>query len=97
MRTKKKEATRKASAKRRVAVALASYLKKVNPAVKLAGARVEKLKGGVLKIPPIKANRGAIGNGSTSHLACRDSSRTAQARPMPPVHEPGMCALGDAR
>ena len=56
-KAQKREKTRKASAKRRVAVALASYLKKVNPAVKLAGARVEKLKGGVLKITPIKANR----------------------------------------
>ena len=50
-------ARQKASAKRRVADALASYLKKVNPAVKLAGAQVEHLKGGVLKITPIKANR----------------------------------------
>jgi len=56
-KAQKREKTRKASAKRRVAVALASYLKKVNPAVKLAGARVEKMKGGVLKITPIKANR----------------------------------------
>jgi len=46
----------KASAKRRVAVALANYLKKQNPGVKLAGATVEKLKGGALKIKPIKAN-----------------------------------------
>ena len=47
---------RKASAKRRVATALASWLKKMNPAMKLAGAKVEKLKGGVLKVTPIKAN-----------------------------------------
>ena len=52
-------ARQKASVKRRVAVALAKYLKQQNPAVKLAGAKVEKLKGGVLKITPIKMNSNA--------------------------------------
>lgn len=56
-KTQQREISRKSSAKRRVAVALAKYLKQVNPAVKLAGAKVEKLKGGVLKITPVKANR----------------------------------------
>jgi hypothetical protein len=66
MKSATKKATqakaRKASAKRRVAVALAKYLKQQNPAAKLAGAKVEKLAGGVLKITPIKANgaRGAV-------------------------------------
>jgi hypothetical protein len=57
--TKAQRATkaRKASVARRVASALAKYLKQQNPGTKLAGAKVEKLKGGVLKITPIKANR----------------------------------------
>ena len=56
-KAQKREKAKKASAKRRVATALAGFLKKVNPGTKLAGAKVEKLKGGVLKITPIKANR----------------------------------------
>lgn len=67
---------RKASVQRRVALALAKYLKQQNPGQKLAGAKVEKLKGGVLKITPIKANAGrkiptmygVIHPGSTSAL-----------------------------
>lgn len=42
----------KASAKRRVAVALAKYLKQVNPSA--THAKVQKLKGGVIKITPLK-------------------------------------------
>lgn len=56
-KAQKREKARKAGVQRRVATALAKYLKQVNPAAKLAGAKVEKLKGGVLKITPIKANR----------------------------------------
>ncbi len=56
-KAQKKERTRKASAKRRVATALAVWLKKMNPGAKLAGAKVEKLAGGVLKVTPIRANR----------------------------------------
>src|ERR1035437_8683859 len=55
-KAQKREKTRKVSAKRRVAVALGKYLKQLNPGSKLAGAKVEKLAGGVLKITPIKAN-----------------------------------------
>lgn len=44
------------SAKRRVAVALAKFLKQANPAMKTAGASIQRLKGGVIKITPIKAN-----------------------------------------
>lgn len=51
-------ASQKASAKRRVAVALAKFLRQQNPGAKLAGAKVEKLGGGVIKITPIKMNRG---------------------------------------
>jgi hypothetical protein len=59
-RTKAERAvsSQKASAKRRVAVALAKYLRQQNPGTKLAGAKVEKLGGGVIKITPIKMNRG---------------------------------------
>jgi len=42
---------------RRVATALAKYLRAQNPGAKLAGAKVQKLKGGVLKITPVKMNR----------------------------------------
>ena len=49
-------ASQKAAVRRRVAVALAKYLKQQNPGVKLAGAQIEHLKGGVLKITPIKMN-----------------------------------------
>lgn len=55
-KAQKREAAKKTAVKRRVAVALAKYLKQQNPGAKLAGAKVEKLKGGVLKITPIKAN-----------------------------------------
>ena len=43
----------KERAKRRVAVALAKYLKQVNPSA--THAKVQKLKGGVIKITPMKA------------------------------------------
>jgi hypothetical protein len=36
---------------------VAALLKKANPAMKTAGASIQRLKGGVLKITPIKANR----------------------------------------
>ena len=47
----------KASAKRRVAVALAKFLHQANPAMKTAGASIQRLAGGVLKITPIKARK----------------------------------------
>ena len=47
----------KASANRRVAVALAKYLKQVNPSA--THAKVQKLRGGVIKITPIRAKRRA--------------------------------------
>ncbi len=50
----------KRSKQKRVAVALRKYLQQQNPGTKLAGAKVEKLKGGVLKITPIKANRARV-------------------------------------
>lgn len=53
-------ASQKAAVKRRVAVALAKYLKQQNPGVKLAGAKVQKLKGGVIKITPVKANSSGL-------------------------------------
>lgn len=47
---------RKAAVSRRVASALAGFLKKMNPGTKAAGAKVQRLKGGVIKITPIKVN-----------------------------------------
>jgi len=56
-KAQKREKSRKASVQRRVAVALAKFLKQANPAMKTAGAKVQKLKGGVIKITPIKATK----------------------------------------
>jgi hypothetical protein len=50
----------KAAAKRRVAVALAKYLKQQNPGMKIAGAKVTRLKGGAVKIVPIKTNAAGV-------------------------------------
>lgn len=49
----------KRSKQKRMTEALRKYLQQQNPGTKLAGAKVQKLKGGVLKITPIKANAGA--------------------------------------
>lgn len=46
----------KRSKLKRVAKALKTYLAQQNPGMKLAGAAIQKLKGGVIKITPIKAN-----------------------------------------
>jgi hypothetical protein len=48
---------RKASVERRVSTSLKKFLKQANPAMKTAGASIQRLKGGVIKITPIKANR----------------------------------------
>lgn len=60
-KAQKRESAKKASAKRRVAVALANFLKKANPAKKYAGAQIRRNKGGsitIIPIPAAKANRG---------------------------------------
>lgn len=54
----KKVKAARASAKRRVAVALAEYLKQENPGRKIVGARVRKGKGGTRTITPIFAKKG---------------------------------------
>jgi hypothetical protein len=54
-KAQKREASRKASVRRRVAVALAKFLKQANPAMKTEGATVTRLKGGGFTIRPIKA------------------------------------------
>jgi hypothetical protein len=59
-KAQKREKARKASVERRVAAALAKFLKQANPAMKTAGAAMQRLKGGVLKITPIKAARKAL-------------------------------------
>ena len=56
-KAQKREKTRKASAKRRVAVALKNFLKKANPAGKYAGAKMQRNKGGSITIIPIKLRR----------------------------------------
>jgi len=47
---------RKASVERRVATALKKFVQAQNPGKKLAGAIVQRMAGGVVKITPIKAN-----------------------------------------
>ena len=56
-KAQKREASKKASAKRRVAVALAKFLKQANPAGKYAGATMRRNKGGSITIVPIKVRR----------------------------------------
>ena len=59
-KAQKRAKAQKASVQRRVAVALAKFLKQANPAMKTSGASIQRLKGGVLKITPIKANAGKL-------------------------------------
>jgi len=54
-KAQKREKSRKASVQRRVVLALAKFLKQANPAMKTAGAKVTRLKGGGFNIRPIKA------------------------------------------
>jgi hypothetical protein len=54
-KAQKREKAKKDSAARRIALALAKFLKQANPAMKTAGATVTRLKGGGLTIRPIKA------------------------------------------
>lgn len=54
-KAQRKAKARKAAVERRVAAALAKFLKQANPAMKTAGATMQRLKGGTIKITPIKA------------------------------------------
>ncbi len=58
--TKKQRSARasRAAKQRGIVQAVKGLLKKTNPSAKITGARVVKLRDGVLKITPIKANRG---------------------------------------
>ena len=50
---KKRNPSKKKSAKKRISAALSTFLKKQNPAFKRArGVRVQKLKGGAIKFKP---------------------------------------------
>jgi hypothetical protein len=48
--------TQKKRTERRVADALAKYLKVQNPGQKVTSAKIQRLKGGVIKITPLKSN-----------------------------------------
>ena len=54
-KAEKKEKARKAAVRRRVAVALAKFLKQTNPGKSFTHASIQRLKGGVLKITPVAA------------------------------------------
>jgi hypothetical protein len=56
-KSQRKQRAKKTAAKTRIAKALRAFLQKQNPGMKLAGAAIQRLKGGVLKITPIKVNR----------------------------------------
>jgi hypothetical protein len=56
-KTQRMQRAKKTTAKTRIAKALRAFLQKQNPGMKLAGAAIQRLKGGVLKITPIKVNR----------------------------------------
>jgi len=64
-KAQKRAKAQKASVQRRVASALAKFLKQANPAMKTAGASIQRLKGGVIKITPIKANAARSAGGWT--------------------------------
>jgi hypothetical protein len=49
---------KKAATERRVASALAKYLRVQNPGQKSSGAKIQKLNGGVIKITPIRSTGG---------------------------------------
>ncbi len=61
--TKKQRSARasRAAKQRGIIKAVRGLLKKTNPSAKIVGARVVKLKDGVLKITPVKANGGGLG------------------------------------
>jgi hypothetical protein len=57
-RAQKKQNASKRAKQKRVATALKKFLHAQNPAVKYDGAAIVKLKGGAVRITPIKAKRG---------------------------------------
>jgi len=87
----RKVKAQKASVERRVASALAKFLKQANPAMKTAGAKLQRLKGGVIKITPIKANAGR-GGGTVETLLYnkfrREGYSVAEARRMAKLNAP---------
>ena len=56
-KTQRKAKARTSARKRGIVGAVKTLLKKVNPSVRISGARVVKLNGGGLTIRPIKANK----------------------------------------
>ena len=61
-KTKRRAKARTTARKRGIVGAVKTLLKKVNPSVRISGARVVKLKGGGLTIRPIKANKARKAN-----------------------------------
>jgi hypothetical protein len=57
-KAQKKQNASKRAKEKRVALALKKFLHAQNPAVKYDGAAIVKLKGGAVRITPIKAKRG---------------------------------------
>ena len=61
MTIKQKRARASRAAKQRgITKMVKGLLKKTNPSAKITGARVVKLKGGVLKITPVRDNPGKV-------------------------------------
>jgi len=57
-KAQKRVKARNTARKRGIVQAVKQLLQKTNPAARITGASMVKLKGGTLKITPIKANRG---------------------------------------
>jgi hypothetical protein len=57
-KSQKRARAAKSAKQRGIIKAVRGLLKKTNPSARIVGAKVVKLKDGVLKITPVKANRG---------------------------------------
>jgi hypothetical protein len=57
-KSQKRAKASRAAKQRGIVQAVKGLLKKTNPSAKITGARVVKLRDGVLKITPIRANKG---------------------------------------
>jgi hypothetical protein len=83
-KAQKRQNASKRAKEKRVALALKKFLHAQNPAVKTAGASIVRLKGGTIKITPIKANpRGLkkywIVNGANDQLGTVEARSAKEA------------------
>jgi hypothetical protein len=80
-KTQKRAKARTAAKKRGIASAVRSLLQKTNPSAAISGARVVKLKGGALKITPVKSNpRAAFDTEAEAERFARYIEKHARAK-----------------